>query len=66
MVRLTDRPAMTIAVDLGGKATKQTNIGQYIKTIFSVKLFYISVLIICFGCSHLGQQGSKTCHLSVP
>ena len=25
MVRLTDRPAMTIAVDLGRIATKQTN-----------------------------------------
>ena len=25
MVRLTDHPAMTIAVDLGRKATKQTN-----------------------------------------
>ena len=25
VVRLTDRPAMTIAVDLGRKATKQTN-----------------------------------------
>ena len=25
MVRSTDRPAMTIAVDLGRKATKQTN-----------------------------------------
>ena len=25
MVRLIDRPAMTIAVDLGRKATKQTN-----------------------------------------
>ena len=25
MVRLTDHPAMTIAVDLGHKATKQTN-----------------------------------------
>ena len=25
MARLTDRPAMTIAVDLGCKATKQTN-----------------------------------------
>ena len=25
MVRLTDRPAVTIAVDLGRKATKQTN-----------------------------------------
>ena len=25
MVRLTDRPAMTIAVDMGRKATKQKN-----------------------------------------
>ena len=25
MIRSTDRPAMTIAVDLGHKATKQTN-----------------------------------------
>ena len=25
MVRLTDRPAMTISVDLGRKATKQSN-----------------------------------------
>ena len=25
VVRLTDRPAMAIAVDLGRKATKQTN-----------------------------------------
>ena len=25
MVRWTDRPAMTIAVDMGRKATKQTN-----------------------------------------
>ena len=25
MVRSTDRPAMTVAVDLGRKATKQTN-----------------------------------------
>ena len=33
MVRSTDRPAMTIAVDLGRKATKQTN--KYITTIFS-------------------------------
>ena len=29
MVRLTDRPTMTIAVDLGRKATKQTN--EYFK-----------------------------------
>ena len=29
MVRLTDRPAMTIAVDLGHKATKQTLITKH-------------------------------------
>ena len=29
MVKLTDRPAMTIAVDLGRKATKQTNKQKY-------------------------------------
>ena len=28
MVRLTDRPAMTIAVDLGRKATKQTKTSE--------------------------------------
>ena len=31
MVRWTDRPAMTIAVDLGRKATKQTNKQTFIK-----------------------------------
>ena len=29
MVRLTDHPAMTIAVDLGRKATKQTREDSY-------------------------------------
>ena len=29
MVRLTDRPAMTIAVDLGRKATKQIFCGSF-------------------------------------
>ena len=38
MVRLTDRPAMTIAVDLGRKATKQT------KTTIIVFEFYFMVL----------------------
>ena len=33
MVRPTDRPAMTIAVDLGRKATKQTNKKQSRKFI---------------------------------
>ena len=32
VVRLTDRPAMTIAVDLGRKATKQTKQTKTIKT----------------------------------
>ena len=30
MVRRTDRPAMTIAVDLGRKATKQTKKQSYV------------------------------------
>ena len=33
VVRLTDRPAMTIAVDLGHKATKQTNKQNVLKKI---------------------------------
>ena len=32
VVRWTDRPAMTIAVDLGRKATKQPTIKPYIKS----------------------------------
>ena len=35
VVRSTDRPAMTIAVDLGRKATKQTN--KQIRSAFSVQ-----------------------------
>ena len=37
MVRLTDRPAMTIAVDLGRKATKQTNKQTNCSSMQSVK-----------------------------
>ena len=33
MVRSTDRPAMTIAVDLGRKATKQTKLKAEHRTI---------------------------------
>ena len=33
MVRLTDRPAMTIAVDLGRKATKPTNQNLFLRCI---------------------------------
>ena len=36
MVRSTDRPAMTIAVDLGRKATKQTNKQNKIDAVKSV------------------------------
>ena len=35
VVRWTDRPAMTIAVDLGRKATKQTNKKQYKELILN-------------------------------
>ena len=37
MVRLTDHPAMTIAVDLGRKATKQTNKNNLILIFVSIK-----------------------------
>ena len=47
VVRSTDRPAMTIAVDLGRKATKQTNnvhtttlVGRHIDLLQSLKRFF--------------------------
>ena len=43
MVRLTDRPAMTIAVDLGRKATKPTN---NLFTYFHMELLKL-ILYIC-------------------
>ena len=46
MVRLTDRPAMTIAVDLGRKATKQTK-NQVLSDILSISL-HIALSSICF------------------
>ena len=43
MVRFTDRPAMTIAVDLGRKATKQTNKQTLTRVIWEVlsMVFYL-------------------------
>ena len=35
MVRLTDSPAMTIAVDLGCKATKQTKVDILVKRFYT-------------------------------
>ena len=52
VVRWTDRPAMTIAVDLGRKATKQTNkdIAIYItNTNFSTKYH-----MMCKGYTDVG------------
>ena len=37
MVKSTDRPAMTIAVDLGRKATKQTNKQNKTSVIMKVR-----------------------------
>ena len=35
MVRRTDRPAMTIAVDMEGKAIKQTNLNLAVRKLVS-------------------------------
>ena len=53
MVRRTDRSAMTIAVDFGCKATKQTNIALD-KRFFEhkiVNIFLPFTFYVCFGCS---------------
>ena len=51
MVRLTDRPAMAIAVDLGCKATKQTNKQTSLHSFRTVtitdNITYISVYKLC-------------------
>ena len=49
MVRLTDRPAMTIAVDLGRKATKQTKQTNRAKTPFKMHtiLYFFQEKNIC-------------------
>ena len=51
MVRLTDRPAMTIAVDLGRKATKQTNK----QNTQAKQMSTISGLRVSFICIGVGQ-----------
>ena len=43
MVRLTDRPAMTIAVDLGRKETKPTNIQKPVSNFHLCQLFTLKV-----------------------
>ena len=45
MVRLTDRPAMTIAVDLGRKATKQTNKFHRGDVLISSRLVRLDALV---------------------
>ena len=44
MVRLTDRPAMTIAVDFGRKETKQTNKQTNMKKVYNLEARGISLL----------------------
>ena len=48
VVRWTDRPAMTIAVDLGRKATKPTNQPKCLRVVASFK---ITLFIISGGCT---------------
>ena len=51
MLRWTDRPAMTIAVDFGRKATKQTNklIISYIGFALFLKQIMITTDYICIN-----------------
>ena len=49
MVRLTDRPAMTIAVDLGRKATKQTNYSFGYPFLFATLMNSSYCYVLLFG-----------------
>ena len=63
MVRLTDHPAMTIAVDLGRKATKQTN--KQTKLIISLYHpynggeFHCTFHVIAVSCSSSSSSSSS-------
>ena len=52
VVRLTDRPAMTIAVDLGCKATKQTN-KQTMHTVMVYKDRAFCHIAVHYPCNKL-------------
>ena len=54
MARRTDRPAMTIAVDFGSKATKQTNKKNIKKSSFMI-------FTLIFGDNFFITHFSKLC-----
>ena len=56
MVRSTDRPAMTIAVDLGRKATKQTKYSTYV----FLTNFRTKYLMLCKFYTDVGGINSYT------
>ena len=64
MVRSTDRPAMTIAVDLGRKATRQTKQKRlFIAALWSpagkgLTSWLLLVMFIAFCCFPMGYPGS--------
>ena len=49
MVRSTDRPAMTIAVDLGRKAIKQTNNNSILIHLYNI--FFYKMIIMWKSCN---------------
>ena len=49
VIRSTDRPAMTIAVDLGRKATKQTNK----QTILKIRIYIYKGFIYYHNFTHI-------------
>ena len=51
MVRLTDRPAMTIAVDLERKATKQTNKKWATCDNVTIMVYVLKFRTLSFFCS---------------
>ena len=50
MVRSTDRPAMTIAVDLGRKATKQTNKQTKVVDVGITNTFVLFQIVLAISC----------------
>ena len=67
MVRGTDRPAMTIAVDLGRKVTKQTNILLYSISAPDCRKAYVEKLkFLPGGCQiNVGACKQIRCEASV-
>ena len=64
MVMSTDRPAMTIAVDLGRKATKQTNLCILMDFLIHIDTITMEMPTVYFKGSYVDV--SELCCISVP